>query len=113
MSSADIDGIGLSKEDRALVASSLVIDQNLGGLPIYNYIDELVGQGDITTLAKIALLAMDSNKFDQYYSSRTASKTAKALQKTLKTNLSSSTTSQNSSTPSSNNFNTSGYGVFL
>lgn len=113
MSNADVDGLNLSKEDRALVASSLVIDQNLGGLPIYNYIDELVGQGDIATLAKIALIAMDPNKFDQYYNSRIASKTAKSLQRTLKTNLNSNTTSQNTSPSSSGTLGTSGYGVFL
>lgn len=89
LNAKEVDGMNISKEHKTLIASSLIPDQQLGGLPLYSMIDNLITQGDITKLAKIALIATDDAAFDNYYGSKKSSQIAKGLQKTLRTNLTS------------------------
>ncbi len=82
--SQDLDGAKLDKEDRQLIASALIPDQELGGLPIYTVIDNLIANGDFTKLAKIILLAEKEESFDKYFLTGKASKKAEGVQRVLR-----------------------------
>ena len=85
MNKKEIGGIKLKNEHRQYVASTLVPDDNIGGLPIYTLVDNLLQKGDFDTLARIALLATNPQVHDSYYSAKAANETAAGLQRTLRT----------------------------
>lgn len=80
-----VGGLKLNEQHKQLVASTLVPDPELGGLPIYSIIDNLLQQGQFDILSKIALLATDPKSFDNYYSTKIDGNVAAALQKRLRT----------------------------
>ena len=63
----------------------MVPDPEIGGLPIYAIIDNLLQQGNFETLSKIALLATDPNSFDNYYTARVDKNINSNIQKRLRT----------------------------
>ena len=69
-----------------MIASVLLPDEKLGGLPIYTMIDDLVAKGNFKTLAKIALLGSDEQVFDNYFLTKKAEKAAGAVQRVLRQN---------------------------
>lgn len=81
----EVGGLKLTNEHKQLVASTLVPDAKLGGLPIYSIIDNLIATGKFDILSKIALLAVDGNNFDKYYSSKVSNNVAADLQRKLRT----------------------------
>lgn len=81
----EVGGFKLSNEHKQLIASTLIPDPKIGGLPIYAIIDNLVQSGNFDILSKIALLALDSKNFDNYYSSRVGNEVATNLQRHLRT----------------------------
>ena len=85
MNKKEIGGIKLKNEHRQYVASTLVPDDSIGGLPIYTLVDNLLQKGDFDTLARIALLATNPQIHDSYYSAKAANETAAGLQRTLRT----------------------------
>ena len=74
----------MKNEHKQLIASTLVPDESLGGLPIYTIIDKLVAAGDFKKLSKIALLSVDEKLFDTYFLTNKANKVADNVQKTLR-----------------------------
>lgn len=90
--SKEIDGVKLENEHKQLIASVLLPDEKLGGLPIYTVIDDLIAKGNFTLLAKIALLGANEEAFNNYFLSKKADKVATNIQKVLRqTNTSSPT----------------------
>lgn len=89
----DIGGIKMKNEHREYIASTLVPDESLGGLPIYTLIDNLLQKGSIDVLARIALLATNPELHDNYYNVKNSNDIAAGLQRTLRT----ANSSQNSS----------------
>lgn len=88
----DIDGVKLKNEHKQLIATTLIPDEKLGGLPIYTIIDNLIANGDFKTLSKIALLGTDAKLFDSYFLTKKADKAAEGIQKVLRQSGTSSTT---------------------
>lgn len=82
--SKDLDGAKLKMEHKQLIASALIPDKELGGLPLYTMIDNLVAKGNFKVLSKIALLGMDEKLFDTYFLTQKADKKAESVQKTLR-----------------------------
>lgn len=80
-----VGGLKLNDQHKQLIASTLVPDPQIGGLPIYSIIDNLLQQGQFDVLSKIALLATDPQSFDNYYSTKIDGNVAAALQKRLRT----------------------------
>ena len=85
MNRKEIGGIKMKDADRQYVASTLVPDENLGGLPIYTLIDNLLQRGDFDTLARIALLSTNPKIHDSYYNTKNSNEVAASLQRTLRT----------------------------
>ena len=80
----DIDGVKLKNEHKQLVASTLIPDEKLGGLPIYTMIDNLVAAGDFNTLTQIVLLGTDKELYDSYFLSKKADIKVEGVQKVLR-----------------------------
>lgn len=89
----EINGIKLKNEHKQYVASTLVPDENIGGLPIYTLVDNLLQKGDFDTLTRIALLATNPELHDTYYNNKNANTIAANLQRTLRTANTQSTNS--------------------
>lgn len=85
MNKKEIGGIKMKDEHRQYVASTLVPDESLGGLPIYTIIDNLLQKGDFDTLARIALLGTNPQVHDTYYNTKNSNEVAAGLQRTLRT----------------------------
>ena len=85
MNRKEIGGIKMKDADRQYIASTLVPDENLGGLPIYTLIDNLLQRGDFDTLARIALLSTNPKIHDSYYNTKNSNEVAASLQRTLRT----------------------------
>lgn len=90
----EIDGVKLKNEHKQLIASTLIPDEEIGGLPIYTIIDNLVAQGNFKVLSKIALLGLDEKLFDSYFLTKRADKVADNIQKTLRQSGTSSNTTE-------------------
>jgi hypothetical protein len=75
----------MKDEHKQYIASTLVPDENLGGLPIYTIIDNLLQKGDFDTLARIALLGSNPQIHDNYYNTKNSNEVAASLQRTLRT----------------------------
>lgn len=88
----DIDGVKLKNEHKQLIASTLVPDEKLGGLPIYTIIDKLVAAGDFKKLSKIALLSVDEKLFDTYFLAKKADVKVEGIQRILRQSGTSSNT---------------------
>lgn len=88
----EVGGFKLTNEHRQMVASTLVPDSTIGGLPIFTIINNLLEEGKFDTLMKISLMALDPTNFDNYYSSKVSTKVASDLQRRLRT----ATSQQNS-----------------
>lgn len=84
ISSKDLDGMKIKQEHKNIIATALLPNQEIGGLPLYNIIDNLVGTGNVRLLAKIALLASDEAAFDNYSQSKKSGAIVGGLQKTLR-----------------------------
>lgn len=82
--SKELDGVKLENQHKQLIASVLLPDEKLGGLPIYTIIDDLVAKGNFKVLAKIALLGSDEQVFDNYFLTKKAEKAAGAVQRVLR-----------------------------
>lgn len=80
----ELDGIKLKNEHKQLIASALIPDDNIGGLPIYTLIDNLVANGNFKVLSKIALLGTDEKLFDSYFLTKKADKAAEGVQRILR-----------------------------
>jgi len=89
---AEVGGFKLTNEHKQMVASTLVPDPKIGGLPIFTIINNLVEEGKFDILTKISLMALDPTNFDNYYSSKVSNKVASDLQRRLRT----ATSQQNS-----------------
>ncbi len=98
INSPDIGGVKLKKEDRTIIASTLIPD-NTGGLPIFTLIDNLFSTGRFDILSKIALLASNEQSFDNYYLSSSHQKVSEQLQRTLRNSNEKSFNSTQESTP--------------
>lgn len=85
MNKKEISGVKMKDEHRQYIASTLVPDENLGGLPIYTIIDNLLQQGDFDTLARIALLGSNPKIHDHYFNTKNSNEVAANLQRTLRT----------------------------
>ena len=94
LQSKDIDGIKMKKEDRELIAGVLVPNQQLGGVPLYSIIDDLLSKGDFTKLAKIALIATKEDTFDNYYNAKISGNVSDSLQRKLRDSRSTTPTDQ-------------------
>ena len=90
--SKEIDGVKLENEHKQLIASVLLPDEKLGGLPIYTVIDDLIAKGDFTLLAKIALLGTNEEAYNNYFLTKKADKVATTVQKVLRQSGGSNTT---------------------
>jgi hypothetical protein len=88
-----IDGFRFNDQHKQLIASTLVPDPKIGGLPIYAIIDNLLQQGNYNVLSKIALLATDPKSFDNYYTNRVESGVVSGVQKRLRTSYNNQTSS--------------------
>lgn len=114
LDSPHVEGLKLKKEDKARIAPLLLPAQDGSGLPIYNKIDEAVGQGDITTLTLIGLLLENREGFYNYMLDRDSSKISKDLQKKLRSVGGFKTSSENlEQSPKQTPGHTSQYGAFL
>lgn len=80
----NIDGVELKNEHKQLIASALIPDKELGGLPIYTIIDNLVAKGDFKVLSKLALLGIDEKLFDTYFLTQKVDKKVDTVQKVLR-----------------------------
>ncbi len=80
----DIAGIKFKDEHKQLIASTLIPDESIGGLPIYAIIDNLVKRGEFEHLAQIALLATDRKSYSNYFGNQVANQVASGLQKKLR-----------------------------
>lgn len=80
----EIGGVKMKDADRQYIASTLVPDDQLGGLPIYTIIDNLLQSGDYDTLARISLLASNSKVHDSYYNTKNSNQVANDLQRKLR-----------------------------
>lgn len=92
--SKELDGVKLENQHKQLIASVLLPDEKLGGLPIYTIIDDLVAKGNFKVLAKIALLGSDEQVFDNYFLTKKAEKAAGAVQRVLRQNGTTSNTTE-------------------
>jgi hypothetical protein len=90
----EIDGVKLKNEHKQLIASTLIPDEELGGLPIYTIIDKLVAAGNFKVLSKIALLGIDEKLFDNYFLTSKADKKVDGIQKVLRQSGTSANTSE-------------------
>lgn len=77
-------GFKLKNEQKHQIASMFVPDKEIGGLPIYTAIDNLLASGDYNRLSQIAMLILDNNLFDKLYSSKVANNVADGLQRKLR-----------------------------
>ena len=82
--SKDIDGIKIKNEHKQLIARSLIPDEEIGGLPIYTLIDDLVAKKDFKTLSKIVLMGLDEKLYDSYFVTGKVSKSAEGVQRVLR-----------------------------
>lgn len=82
--SKDIDGVKLKNEHKQMIASALIPDDKIGGLPIYTIIDNLIAAGNFKVLSKIALLSQDEKSFDSYFLTKKADLKAEGVQKVLR-----------------------------
>lgn len=80
----DIDGIKIKNEHKQLIARSLIPDEEIGGLPIYTLIDDLVAKKDFKTLSKIVLMGLDEKLYDSYFVTGKISKSAEGVQRVLR-----------------------------
>lgn len=110
-SAKEVDGMSISKEHKALIANALLPNNEIGGLPIYNMIDELVGNGDFRKLAMITMIAQKEPLFDTYYGSRNNKAIATNLQKKLRDSVVANSTETPVDT-NVNRSNTLGYGYY-
>lgn len=86
----DIEGIKLKIEDKNRIASLILPNQEMGGVPLYNLIDKLIENKDVVTLSKIALLSENPQLFDTYYGTAKSDKVAQSLQLKLRSSISAS-----------------------
>lgn len=84
ISKKDISGVKIKEDHKRFIASTLVPDDSLGGLPIYTIIDNLLAQGKFDVLSRIALLATNEELHDNYYGAKKANQVAASLQRTLR-----------------------------
>jgi len=84
--SKELDGVKLENQHKQLIASVLLPDEKLGGLPIYTVIDNLIAKGDFTLLSKIALLGTDEQAFNNYFLAKKVEKAANNIQRVLRQN---------------------------
>lgn len=80
----DVDGVKIKNEHKQLIASALIPDEDIGGLPIYTIIDNLVAAGNFKLLSKIALLGVDEKLFDSYFLTKKADMKADGIQRVLR-----------------------------
>ncbi len=82
--SKELDGVKLKNEHKQLIASALIPDEKLGGLPIYTIIDNLIASGNLKVLSKMSLLGIDEKLFDTYFLTKKADIKAEGVQKVLR-----------------------------
>lgn len=85
LSKKEISGVKIKEDHKRYIASTLVPNDSLGGLPIYTIIDNLLTQGKFDVLSRIALLATNEELHDNYFGAKKANQVAASLQKTLRT----------------------------
>jgi len=85
ISKKDISGVKIKEDHKRYIASTLVPNDSLGGLPIYTIIDNLLAQGKFDVLSRIALLATNEELHDNYFSAKKANQVAATLQRHLRT----------------------------
>ena len=85
VSKKEISGVKIKEDHKRYIASTLVPDSSLGGLPLYTIIDNLLSQGKFDVLSRIALLATNPELHDNYFGAKTANQVAASLQRTLRT----------------------------
>lgn len=110
--SKDLDGVKLKNEHKQLIASTLIPDKKIGGLPIYTIIDNLIAEGKFVTLSKIALLGLDEKLYDNYFLSAKADKKAEGIQKVLRQSGTNSTSSEVDEDTKIKTIKKSNYGYF-
>jgi len=110
--SKDLDGVKLKTEHKQLIASALIPDKELGGLPIYTIIDNLIAKGNFTALSKIVLLGEDEKLFDTYFLTEKAGKKAEGVQKVLRQSGISSNSTDSEDEPRVKPIKKSSYGYF-
>lgn len=110
--SKDLDGVKLKAEHKQLIASALIPNDEIGGLPIYSIIENLVATGNLKVLSKMTLLGIDENLFDNYFVSNKADKKAEGVQRVLRQQSTGSGSSNQDQTPKVNPIKKSSYGYF-
>jgi len=110
--SKDLDGVKLKAEHKQLIASALIPNDDIGGLPIYSIIENLVATGNLKVLSKMTLLGIDENLFDNYFVSNKADKKAEGVQRVLRQQSTGSGSSNQDQTPKVNPIKKSSYGYF-
>lgn len=110
--SKDLDGIKLKNEHKQLIASTLIPDEKIGGLPIYTLIDNLIANGNLKVLSKIALLGLDEKLFDTYFLTEKADKKAEGVQRVLRQSGTISNATENALESKVKPIKKSNYGYF-
>ena len=90
----DLDGMVLKNDDKVRVANNLIPATDGSGLPIFEKLDELVGKGDLKTLAIISMILEDRALFDSYYANKTHLAAGQSSARTLRTNVTSKTSEE-------------------
>lgn len=80
----ELDGVKLKNEHKQLIASAIIPNKELGGLPIYTMIDKLVAEKNFKALSKIVLLGTDEKLFDTYFLTERVENKVDKVQKVLR-----------------------------
>ena len=110
--SKDLDGVKLKNEHKQLIASALIPNDEIGGLPIYSIIENLVATGNLKVLSKMTLLGLDESLFDNYFITNKADKKAESVQRVLRQQNTGSGSSDSDQTQKINPIKKSSYGYF-
>lgn len=110
--SKDLDGVKLKNEHKQLIASALIPNDEIGGLPIYSIIENLVATGNLKVLSKMTLLGLDESLFDNYFITNKADKKAESVQRVLRQQNTGSGSSDSDQAQKINPIKKSSYGYF-
>jgi len=110
----ELDGVKLKNEHKQLIASAIIPNKELGGLPIYTMIDKLVAEKNFKALSKIVLLGTDEKLFDTYFLTERVESKVDKVQKVLRKIGTSSTPTESDveDTTKPRTIKKSGYGYF-
>lgn len=110
----ELDGVKLKNEHKQLIASAIIPNEEIGGLPIYTMIDKLVAEKNFKALSKIVLIGTDEKIFDTYFLTEKVENKVDKVQKVLRKIGTTSTPAETDveDTTKPRTIKKSGYGYF-